>query len=1196
MFPSSIPRRVSLRWFCFLLTLLASGSLYAQNVRLTEFMADNATGIKDEDGTAQPWIEIWNPNQAAKAVLTGSKIDNGTVKWTFPAFEMMPDERVIIWASGKNRIVPTAPLHTSFTLPKTGGSVILRRSDDSIMSRINYSAQTTDISYGRDEWDAATTAVLTGIYENPTPGERNNFSGAGVAGNVVVSPTSKAFTGSVSVTLSLVNPDPDTVIRYTTNGVSPTAASTQYTAPFTVSTTQIVRARSYKPGVLPGETETEGYLLLDATTTNFTSSMQLCVISNFQGGLPPDSGDQPGFLWAWAPGAPDNRTHFADAPVLAGRVVMDRRGSSTLGNPKYNLNIEFRKARDDDDRDVSVAGMPLGSDWVFGAPYDFDRALIRNPLAYALSNAIGRYATRTREAEVFIDINGGALGFTGVASGDYFGVYNLTEKIRRDDDRVDIEKLGAYDNDAVGKTGGYIYKIDRRDTGDFGFAAGGYPIGDGTNAFPGGTCYYYPNESDIKMPQRDPQRLFLTASVNEMVGALNGATWNNPVTGYAKYIDVPEAVDHHLVNVWTNNLDAFRLSGYWHMRRGGKHIPGPVWDFDRSIDCSSDARDDNPVVWRGGGDGTDFFNYTWWNRLFLDIDFYQKLIDRWQELRRGLYSQTTINALIDQLNAEISAEAVARDLSRWNMAKRAWVSPFTGTSYSGQTAEIQRIKDYLQRRANFMDTQWVAPVTASVPEGQVTPGTQVTLTGPASSVVYYTLNGADPRPAGGGATPGAGVLTYSTPITISATTRLRSRAYKATQTAVTGANNPPLVSKWSGLTNNLYTTDTPAAAGNLIITEIDYHPANPTPAELAVNAFWGDNDFEFVELRNLSEGTINLAGCQFNLGITFSFTGDNAISIPGGGYVVLAANPDAFKARHGTSATVLGPFTGSLSNGGEKLRLATANDTLIQEVTYEDSWFSSTDGGGRTLVVYNPKAADPGAAANWRASAAANGSPGAGEPNLPPDIVIAPQLSGDFTSVPLPAEVTDDGQPDPNTVSVSWSKLSGPGTVQFSPPDAAYSMATFSMPGAYTLRLVAGDNVLTSQADVAVTAHDTYVAWQARHPGIGTATDDFDHDGLTNLAEFALLTDPEHVDAASAFSSTRTGTAITVTYRRQTGQTNPAIEVQSSAGLGTFQTLAAAEFTESILSDDGVVQTVKVTIPDAAGVNRRFIRLQITGP
>ena len=261
-------------------------------------------------------------------------------------------------------------------------------------------------------------------------------------------------------------------------------------------------------------------------------------------------------------------------------------------------------------------------------------------------------------------------------------------------------------------------------------------------------------------------------------------------------------------------------------------------------------------------------------------------------------------------------------------------------------------------------------------------------------------------------------------------------------------DNPPIVSKWGGLTNPLYTTDTVAAAGNLVITEIHYHPADPSPAELAVNAFWGDNDFEFLELRNLSEGTISLAGCQFTLGVTFSFTGDHAVTIPAGGYVILSGNVAAFIARYGAGGTVVGPFTGSLSNGGETLRLLAANNSVIQEITYDDAWWPDSDGAGKSLVVYQSRAASCcGNEANWRASAALGGSPRAAEPNLAPEFSGAAQFSGTLAGAVLAVTVTDDGQPEtPGAMSLGWSALSGPGTVQFTPADAARTTRFFRCP------------------------------------------------------------------------------------------------------------------------------------------------------
>ena len=74
--------------------------------------------------------------------------------------------------------------------------------------------------------------------------------------------------------------------------------------------------------------------------------------------------------------------------------------------------------------DVELAGFPEEEDWIFYGPYS-DKSLIRNVLIYDLSNQMGRYAVRTKFAELTLN-------------NDYRGVYVLMEKIKRDGDRVDI--------------------------------------------------------------------------------------------------------------------------------------------------------------------------------------------------------------------------------------------------------------------------------------------------------------------------------------------------------------------------------------------------------------------------------------------------------------------------------------------------------------------------------------------------------------------------------------------------------------------------------------------------------------------------------------------------------------------------------------------------------------------------------------
>ena len=92
------------------------------------------------------------------------------------------------------------------------------------------------------------------------------------------------------------------------------------------------------------------------------------------------------------------------------------------------------------DRNIAPLGLPSESDWILYGAYNFDRTLIRNPFIYELSNEIGRYATRSRFVEVFINSNGGPL-----SQADYMGVYSFMEKIKRDGDRVDVDALSDTD-------------------------------------------------------------------------------------------------------------------------------------------------------------------------------------------------------------------------------------------------------------------------------------------------------------------------------------------------------------------------------------------------------------------------------------------------------------------------------------------------------------------------------------------------------------------------------------------------------------------------------------------------------------------------------------------------------------------------------------------------------------------------------
>lgn len=187
----------------------------------------------------------------------------------------------------------------------------------------------------------------------------------------------------------------------------------------------------------------------------------------------------------------------------------------------------------------------------------------------------------------------------------------------------------------------------------------------------------------------------------------------------------------------------------------------------------------------------------------------------------------------------------------------------------------------------------------------------------------------------------------------------------------------------SGLLVHSFTTSsTPTPAQQFLrIAEIQYHPANPSPTELAAIPTLTDNDFEYLELVNTGTTPLVITGASFTEGITFTFP---ALTLAAGERTILAKNPAAFALRYPDSPPPLGPYSGQLDNSGERLELIDATGEKILDFTYSDDWFPATDGPGRSLTLRDPATphdafSDP---LSWGISGSPLGSPGSPEPFL----------------------------------------------------------------------------------------------------------------------------------------------------------------------------------------------------------------------
>ncbi|MHC4691470.1 MAG: lamin tail domain-containing protein [Planctomycetota bacterium] len=162
--------------------------------------------------------------------------------------------------------------------------------------------------------------------------------------------------------------------------------------------------------------------------------------------------------------------------------------------------------------------------------------------------------------------------------------------------------------------------------------------------------------------------------------------------------------------------------------------------------------------------------------------------------------------------------------------------------------------------------------------------------------------------------------------------------------------------RWSHWSNYVqFIAGDPTAAlilSDLRITELMYNPAPPAPGDP------NDNDeFEFIELKNIGPNTIDLTYVSFTDGITFDFNDSSVTSLDPGDFVLVVRNKNAFESRYGTglSDKIAGEYKNnlqnSLANDGENIKLVDFWNGPIAEFNYKDDWYSITDGDGFSLTM-----------------------------------------------------------------------------------------------------------------------------------------------------------------------------------------------------------------------------------------------------
>lgn len=386
---------------------------------------------------------------------------------------------------------------------------------------------------------------------------------------------------------------------------------------------------------------------------------------------------------------PGTITYLTDSSnEYSGNIGIEIRGASSSGYPQRPYGFETRTATGANN-DVSILGMPAENDWTLLSNYN-DRSLIRNTLAYKLFGDMGNYSPRTSLCEVLIDSS-------------YKGIYVLAEKIKRDNNRVNIAKLDSNDNAGDSLTGGYILQQNYWNSFTS-FQSNYSPIDH--PGFDVHFVYEYPKPDAISLQQK----IYIATYVDSLEDALYSPNFSDTSTGYRKYLDVKSFIDYFLVNELSRNNDGFKKSVFFNkdkFSKGGKLKAGPVWDFDwawknlygcsifGNLDGSGWAHHINDCP-------TDNYSCGYYIRLLQDSSFNNELRCTYENYRQTILDTTYIFSFIDSIR-NLVQNAQARHFKKWPILGVSGPAPEVGAIATTYNAEIDTLKAWITLRLQWLD-------------------------------------------------------------------------------------------------------------------------------------------------------------------------------------------------------------------------------------------------------------------------------------------------------------------------------------------------------------------------------------------------------------------------------------------------------------------------------------------------------------
>ena len=368
----------------------------------------------------------------------------------------------------------------------------------------------------------------------------------------------------------------------------------------------------------------------------------------------------------------------------SGKISIERRGNSSQGFKKKSYRIEFQN-EDGSNNNTSVLGLPEENDFVLYGPYS-DKTMVKNVLTYELFRRTGRWAPRTRYIEVLLN-------------NEYRGVYVLTEKLKRDNNRIDIDKLTEDDISPVDISGGYILRRDKKDELTY----------DDYWTSPVAQPYHEQMWYEFYDPEYDEltyeQTEYIKNWMEEFDNVMSGDDFTDPETGYKKYIRTKSFIDMMFINEISKGIDNYMFSTYFFKENdedGGQLNAGPPWDYNLGYGNVNYGEDWDAAETYGWGYPQGSRTY-WFERLMEDPDYQNKVYCRWTKFRDSFYSDESVIAIIDSC-VTVLGDAVDRNFNKFPiLGEYFWPAIYWPDTYE---EEIDMLKTWLIDRLEWMDDEW----------------------------------------------------------------------------------------------------------------------------------------------------------------------------------------------------------------------------------------------------------------------------------------------------------------------------------------------------------------------------------------------------------------------------------------------------------------------------------------------------------